>query len=665
MKEILLFFCSPLCIILSLVIIPLLPADKRSWAGFFFVFMCAIVSSIPAVHVLFHHGTVQEYCLKEFLFEKIPIRIDPLSAWFVLIINITCINGAFYGIGYLKPYEAKKSGISLHWVLFVTFHSSMLWVCILQHGLAFLVAWEIMSISSLLLIIFEHSKQETLKAGVNYLIQMHIGAALLSIAFIWIYLAEGSYDFLAIGKFFSINSPTWVFLIFFLGFGIKAGFIPMHTWLPHAHPAAPSHISGVMSGVIVKLGIYGILRIISFLHSEYLQIGECILVLSLITALYGILNAAINRDFKRMLAFCTIENIGIIGMGIGLGLIGKAIGNSTMFFIGFAAALFHTLNHALIKSLLFFSGGNIYQQTHIRNMEKLGGLIKHMPLTAFFFLAGSIAIGGLPPFNGFVSEFLVYMGLIDGIKSANVQFNLLMILSIGALALVGGISTLTFTKSFGTIFLGKPRSELSYQPLEVSTIMLVPLFIILTLMMIIGIFPNLVFMSIAGVVRIFDPSSYTDNVWLAFSPILKTTGRAAMLLIGLISLVYYLRVSISRKKSQAFFPTWGCGYVGPNTRMQYTARSFVRSLAKLFSFFIIENKKYNEINTASVFPSTRTYQSNYREFFETKIIDRFNNRLIRIMNYFTFIHNGQTQIYVLYGLFFIIALIAATFLNII
>lgn len=656
---------SLISILVSLVIIPLLPKDKKSVAGFLIVLSNSIFTSIPAIHVLLNGPITQYSFYLVYPFENIPLRIDPLAAWFMLIINLTCLNGSLYGIGYLKPYEKQKSNMTLHWILFVIFQLSMLWVCMLQHGLAFLAAWEVMSISSLLLLMFEHSKLETLKSGVNYLIQMHIGAALLAIAFIWVFQSEGSFDFSAIDRFFTTHSPVWVFPIFFVGFGFKAGFIPLHTWLPHAHPAAPSHISGIMSGVMVKLGIYGILRMISYLHSGLLQTGESILILSLLTALYGILNAAVHRDFKRMLAFCTIENIGIVGMGTGIGLIGKAIGNPMIFFIGFAAALLHTLNHSLYKSLLFFAAGNLLQQTHTRNMEQLGGVIKKMPTTAFFFLCGSLAISAVPPFNGFISEFLIYSGLVEGIQSSNVQFNLLMILSIASLAMAGGVSILTFTKSFGTIFLGSPRTVLTHQPKEVAKIMQIPMFIILALMILIGIFPNLVLSLVIPAVKVFDDSFQPGKIVNMLSPVLKNTGKVSMISIGLIGFIYFIRVQISKHKTKYYTTTWGCGYKAQNTSMQYSGRSFSRSLAKLFSFFIIEKKKYHEIDSASIFPSSRSYQSSYGEFFESRIIDKLNNRLTGFMNYFTFIHNGQTQMYVLYGLFFIISIFVVTFFNLI
>src|SRR5258708_15053414 len=343
----------------SVFLIPLLPERKKSAVGLLLVITISLLSTVPVLQVLFEHRDIQSVFWLPGPFGNIPIRIEALSGWFMLIINLTCLNGALYGKGYMKPYGAQKNNISFHWILFVALHVSMLLGCMIQHGLACAVACEIMSLSALLLIMFEHAKPETLKAGVNYLIQMHIGVLLLTIAFIRVYLSEGSFDFSAIGLFFSQYQPAGLFAIFFLGFGIKAGFIPLHTWLPHAHPVAPSPISGILSGVVVKMGIYGILRVITYLHSGFLQTGEAILILSLLTALYGILNAAVHRDFKRMLAFCTIENIGIIGMGIGIGLIGEATGNSLIFFLGFSAALLHSLNHSLYKSLLFFTAGAI------------------------------------------------------------------------------------------------------------------------------------------------------------------------------------------------------------------------------------------------------------------------------------------------------------------
>lgn len=633
---------------------------KTSIAGFGAVLCLAAITSVPAVKALLDHKTIQNSFPLPYPFGTVPVCIDPLSGWFLLIINLTSITSALYGMGYLKKYSGQRTHLILHWIYFVFFQASMLAVCVLQHSLAFLVAWEIMSISSFLLVIFEQGNPGTLKAGINYLVQMHIGVALLSIAFIAIYARTGSFDFAAINQYFTKHDPNCVFLLFFLGFGIKAGFIPLHTWLPHAHPAAPSHVSGAMSGVIVKLGIYGILRIVSFLHSDFAYTGEAILVLSLLTALYGILNATVHRDVKRMLAYCTIENIGLIGMGIGIGLIGKASGNEAIFFIGFLAALLHTLNHSLYKSLLFFAAGNIYQQTHTRDMDRLGGLIRKMPQTALFFLCGSLAICALPPFNGFVSEFLLYTGFSEGIKTAGVQLNGLMILGIAAIAMVGGLSLFTFTKSFGVIFLGAPRMPPpAEQPGEVSTAMRLPLYVILGIMLLIGFFPNALINILLPVTSIFDPTAHPRNY--PSSTLLGWTGPLFGVLTMAIFLIYRIRTRIAGRMPAPVLPTWGCGYIAPNSRMQYTGKSFTKSLAKLFSYFTAESKKYTEIT--SVFPRKRSYRSHYSDFFENRIFDWLKNRVLAAINSFGFIQSGQTQQYVLYGLFFMVVIIIASFLN--
>jgi len=341
-----LIMSSAIIVGVGIFCIPMLPAKIKVFTSFLLVLLVAITTSIPAVNALF--GTPVEFFLPgSVLFGEIPLRIDALSAWFILIINLTCLNGAFYGIGYMKTYNAQKANLSLHWSLFLIFQVSMLWVCMLQHSLAFLIAWEMMSLSSLFLVIFEHNKKDTLKAGINYMVQMHLGVAFLTVGFIWVYFAQGSFNFIAISDYFGTNFNAWLFLVFFVGFGIKAGFVPLHSWLPHAHPAAPSHISGVMSGVIVKLGIYGIIRVALMLQSELLLIGESILIISIITGIFGILNASVHRDFKKMLAYCTIENIGIIGAGIGLFLIGAGFNNTMLMVIGLSSALLHTLNHSL------------------------------------------------------------------------------------------------------------------------------------------------------------------------------------------------------------------------------------------------------------------------------------------------------------------------------
>ena len=644
-----------------MILIPFLHGSIRSKANFVFVLLIAAVTTIPAVNALIGNN-IDIVTGKTFVFGYIQFHLDSLSAWFILIINLTCINGAFYGIGYMKQYDRQRANLSMHWLLFLLFQSSMLWVCMVQNGLVFLIVWELMSISSFLLVIFEHQKKATLKAGINYLVQMHIGVLFLVAALIWVYYAEGSFEFSAIEKYYSSNPNLWLFVLFFVGFGIKAGFIPLHSWLPQAHPAAPSHISGIMSGVIVKLGIYGIFRMIFFLKQDYTFIGEMLITISVLTGLYGILNAAVHRDFKKMLAYCTIENIGIIGIGLGIGLIGIGTENSIMIILGFGGALLHTLNHSLFKSLLFFSAGSVYQQTHTRDMEKLGGLIRNMPQTAMLFLAGGMAIGGLPPFNGFVSEFLIYSGILIGIKSVSILYISLMIFTLAGLALIGGISMLTFTKSFGTIFLGNPRTHLHLEPREVSFGMRLPQYFILLIMLSIGMFPQFYFSVINEIVSRSIPAASSAGNLIPSSLLnsISAIGKYLMLFIVLLILIYVIRKSLSRRRPVAIGLTWGCGYAAPTAHLQYTGKSFSKSLGKLLNFIILEKKKYKEISAGEIFPAERKHSSHYIDFFVTRIFNGIADRLLYSMNYFQFIQNGKIQMYILYGIFFIVLVFLGT-----
>lgn len=662
-------YISWIVTVISLTTLGFAPSKVKAYVVGFTVVINALLTSWLAFPALGGQGVDFTVVAGSFL-GNIPIRIDGLSAWFILIINFTSVSGVFYGIGYLKAYENSTAKLTLHWVLYILFHLSMIWVCMLQQGFVFLVAWEVMSLTSMLLVIFDHNNPKTLKAGINYLVQMHLSIVFLTIGFVWVYAQTGSFNFEAIRIFFTGTNNIWLFLVFFIGFGLKAGFVPLHTWLPHAHPAAPSHISGVMSGVIVKLGIYGIFRIIFYLRHDILLLGEIMVSLSVLTGLYGILNAAVHRDFKRMLAYCTIENIGIIGIGMGLGMIGMANNSPLLYFLGFGGALLHVLNHSLFKSLLFFSAGSVYQQTHTRDMEKLGGLIKYMPKTAALFLVGAIAIGGIPPFNGFVSEFIIYSGLIEGLKSSNLSQTSLLILTFAGLSIIGGLSILTFTKTFGTIFLGNERTQLEHKPKEVSPLMLWPQYFIVAIMITIAFLPQLFLTPLTSILSNLT-SSLSPSLTVVQSPLLPITSTitslnlAFALLIGFIILMWFVRSLSITRKTQTIDATWGCGYVAPTSKIQYTGKSFSKPLGKAFSFLLIEKKQYKELNPAEIFPNKHRYKSTYHDFFELRLIDPVSRRMVYASKYFSFIQNGRVQSYVLYGILFIVAIFIITVLNII
>ncbi len=652
--------------LLAIIVLLFVPINIKAPVAAFAVVGNAIATSWLAILAL--TGQVVSFTFNGgSIMGDIIIRIDELSAWFILIINFTCITGVFYGMGYLKAYNNPAKKLSMHWILYILFQLSMVWVCMIQHGLVFLIAWEIMSLSSMMLVIFDANNPKTLKAGINYLVQMHISVVFLTIGFVWLYFQTGSFSFDSFARFFGTNSNIWIFLVFFAGFGLKAGFIPFHSWLPHAHPAAPSHVSGVMSGVIVKLGIYGIFRVASYLKSDYLVLGEILIIVSVLTGLYGIINAAVHRDFKKMLAYCTIENIGIIGIGIGIGLIGLGNNLPILYYLGFGGALLHVLNHSLFKSLLFYSAGSVYQQTHTRDMEKLGGLIKSMPRTAVLFLIGAIAIGGMPPFNGFISEFLIYSGLIEGIKLQGMTQLILMVLTFAGLSVIGGLSILTFTKSFGTIFLGNQRQPLQHKPHEVSTVMLIPQYIIIIVMLSVAVFPQ-IYLQVVGNIL----SSLSKNMlvpypvqFTGYISIMQSISIYSLLFIGIIVLILGIRAITLRGRSLVTGPTWGCGYTAPTSRIQYTGKSFSKSLSKMFNFLVIERKQYEELEAGEIFPKPKKYISHYHDFFEFRVIHVVTNRLVYGANYFKFIQNGRIQSYVLYGIIFILTIFILTIYNIV
>ncbi|MGV8096159.1 MAG: proton-conducting transporter membrane subunit [Mangrovibacterium sp.] len=451
--------------VFTILCIPFLNTKGRGILTLGVVTLLIIISSILSVNV-FIHGPVEIIYPGSWITGEIPIRIDYLSAWFMLIINFTFLTGGWYGFRYMKKYMDQTDNITLHVITFLLLYTSLIDLCTIQNSFVMLVVWEIMALSSFIVVIFEHYKKETLKAGINFLIQSHICILFLTMAFLWVKIKTGSFDFTAITKFTATQpmlSGIGLFVFFFFGFAIKAGFVPFHTWLPLAHPAAPSHISGIMSGVIIKIGIYGMLRVLMLIRTDMVTIGYFVLFFAVITGVYGVMLAIVQHNLKKLLAYHSIENIGIIGIGIGLGCLGLGYDSHMLAVAGFGGALLHTLNHSLFKSLLFFGAGNVYLTRHTLNIEALGGLIKRIPHTAYLFLIGSLAICGLPPFNGFVSEFFIYSGLFKGLSSDLFLFILTMLFSILALVLIGGLALICFTKAFGIVFLGSPRENYKEQ----------------------------------------------------------------------------------------------------------------------------------------------------------------------------------------------------------
>jgi len=656
------------CIVIILSAMVLIPFASVQWKGMITVTtvtVIAILSSIIAFRAL--AGVNSEYLFQGSLVTgKIPVRVDPLAGWFILIINFTCITGAFYGMQYMKQYRAQKSNLALHCISFILVQSSLLSICCLQNSIAFLVAWELMALSSFILIIFEHKKSETLRAGINFLIQSHVCIMLLTLGFIWVALRMNSYDFKAITLFSASNSlltGVALFLCFFTGFAIKAGFVPFHTWLPYAHPAAPSHVSGVMSGVIIKIGIYGIMRMLLVIKSNYLILGYIILFMSIVSGVYGVMLAIIQHNLKRLLAYHSIENIGIIGMGIGLGCIGMGKGNHLLTVLGFAGALLHTLNHSLFKSLLFYGAGNVYQATHTMDIDKLGGLSKRMPHTTFLFLIAALAICGLPPFNGFVSEFLIYNGLFTGLQGSDKALLSYIVWALFGLTLIGGLAMLCFTKAFGSVFLGTARHHFNHIPEEAGFGKLIPMYAVVILMMAIGLFPKVFIEALSKPIGLFAHTTpFNGNSQPGILPLteaLSMIGVCAMGFLLLSGLIYLIRRQMTINKPQYVNATWGCGYVAPTGKMQYTASSFIRAYRKLAEPFLSISKKKKEIT--GVFPKRGGQETHPYDKAEEWFIDYPLHLLKTFFNRFTFLQNGNLQFYILYGIVFILLVLGIPF----
>jgi len=594
------------------------------------------------------------------LFGIVPVKIDSLSAWFILIINFTILTGAIYGFNYMKVYRERTSDITLHCIAYLFVHFALLGICSVQNGFTFLLLWELLAISNFLLVIFDHHKPDTIKAGINYLVQSHISIVFIMLGFIYVAYKTDNYGFDAIAEFSSHQSTlagTALFLSFFIGFAIKAGFVPFHTWLPYAHPAAPSHVSGIMSGVVIKIGIYGILRMLLLIKTDYTTIGYIILFISIFTGIYGVMLATIQHDLKKLLAYHSIENIGIIGIGIGIGCIGLGSVNKWMAILGFTGALLHTLNHSLFKSLLFFSAGNVLQAAHTVNIERLGGIIRKMPQTSILFLLAAIAICGLPPLNGFISEFMIFGGLYNWLYSTTLISMIAIVFSVAGLVLIGGLALICFTKAFSIVFLGTPRDNSIPEIREKGFWQLFPMFMIALFMVVIGLFPSFFISALQSPVNLFTHHIVFNLNLIRVGVIdsLRTINWMFLAFLTLIGLMILLRKFVTRKRVEVTGPTWGCAYSSPVNKFQYTASSFVKSYSKLAKPLLDIEKK--GVDDMSLFPSEKHYETESYDKIERILIDKPLALIKRKTELFLFLQNGNLQMYILYGIIFITAIL--------
>jgi hydrogenase-4 component B len=563
----------------------------------------------------------------------LALRLDGLGAVFLILIGLGAIPAAIYGAGYSKIYEDGRASLRQLGVIFNLFLLSLSLVAMADNALTFLLAWEGMSLTSYFLVITEAGEPGTLRAGVWYLAMTHAGLAMLLAAFA-LMMSGGSGSFADLRAHAALLSPgvrNAIFVLAFLGFGSKAGLVPLHVWLPMAHPAAPSHVSALMSGVMIKMGVYGLLRVmLDLLGGGPAWWGTIVMLAGALSALIGILYALMENDLKRLLAYSSVENIGIVFIGVGAGLLFEARGMQAAAALAFIAALYHALNHAAFKGLLFMGAGAVLHAAHTRDMNLLGGLVKRMPWTSACFLIGAIAISGLPPLNGFVGEWLLFQSLLPGITLPQPVVAALVTVAVGLLALTGGLAAAGFVKAFGITFLAIPRSNGAEYAHEATLSMRVGMGLLAAACVVLGLTPFAVVprlgRAIAGLGGLpavapafsFNLSLQTSGGFAQISPTL--IGVGVLLLLGLVPLALRLaRVNRRWRVSES----WGCGRVGQTPRMEYTATAFAEPLRRIFAELYRPTKDLTiDFHPESkYFVQSIEYRSEIRSWFEEFLYD--------------------------------------------
>lgn len=514
-------------------------------------------------------------------------RLDALASFFLVVVNLGGAAASLYGLGYGQHESAPHRVLPFY----PAFLAGMNLVVLANDAFSFLISWEFMSLVSWALVMTHHRDAENRHAGFVYIVMASFGTLALLLAFGLLSGPDGNYSFDAIrvGGHTPLISGL-VLALMLLGAGSKAGIVPLHVWLPLAHPAAPSHVSALMSGVMTKVAVYGFVRIIFDLVGQpSWWSGVIVLTLGGLTAMIGILSALMQNDLKRLLANSTVENIGIIFVGLGLALAFQSNGMNVAAALALTAALFHVLNHSIFKSLLFFGAGAVLTATGERDMEHLGGLIHRMPYTSFVFLVGCVAISALPPLNGFVSEWLTFQAILQSPELAQWGLKILVPAVGGMLALSAALAAACFVKAFGVTFLGRPRSAMAENAREVDRFSLAAMIAFAVLCFAAGILPGFVIDGLSPVtLSLLDARMPVQSTisWLSIVPITESrssyNGLLVLLFIAIsASLTAFL---VHRLASRALRrgPAWGCGFSAPTPMAQYTASSFAQPIRRVF-----------------------------------------------------------------------------------
>jgi formate hydrogenlyase subunit 3/multisubunit Na+/H+ antiporter MnhD subunit len=507
----------------------------------------------------------------------LALGLDPLSAVFAVAVFALGLAASVFGAGYMRAHLARRS-LGAFVFFFNVLVASMALVVAARQALLFIVAWEAMTVASFLLVGLEHEDRAVRMAARTYLIASHLGAAFIFALFLTLGHAAGSLRFEAFAALRggAALPATLLFAFALVGFGTKAGLVPLHVWLPEAHPAAPSHVSALMSGVLVKMGIYGILRVLTFLPPAPVEHGVALAAVGLLGAVAALLLALGQRDLKRILAYSTVENVGLVAFGLGVGLAGAALGAPSVAALGVAGALLHVWNHALMKGLAFMGAGAIVHGAGTRDVERMGGLLRRLPVSAGLVVFAAAALAALPPLNGFVSEWLLYVGLLDGGRGATAGLALAAYLCLAALALVGALAAVVFTRLVGAALLGSPRSPEAASAHEGGPLLLAPLAILAGANAAVALFPGeavaLLIPAAALVLRVPEAalaSTLSPAVSALEGPL--RVGLAALVVTG-VALALASRRMLARRDVRPS-ATWGCGFAAESARVQYTAAS--------------------------------------------------------------------------------------------
>jgi hydrogenase-4 component B len=554
--------------------------------------------------------------------------VDRLAAFFLSLVGVVSVAVAVYSFPYVEhtEHEGRRNLIVSFMSLFI---GSMLLVIASYTTFSFLFFWEIMALTSFLLVMTEFEKKETQKAGVFYFVMTHLSTLFLLFAFLFIYTVTGSFDMETIKADPLITSIAFVFL--FLGFGIKAGIIPFHKWLPHAHPASPSNISALMSGVMLKVAIYGLIRFLLLLPMQTWW-GILILAMGTTSAVLGVIYALKEHDIKRLLAYHSIENIGIILIGVGLYVVFSQAGLEAIAFLALAGALFHTLNHAIFKSLLFMTSGSIVNATGTRNIEEMGGLIKRMPKTALLFLIGAVSISALPPFNGFVSELMIFQAFFQTTALANPFLETILIASLAVFALTSALAAACFVKAFGITFLALPRSPEAKEAKEAPKLMIIGPLLLAVLCVALGVFS----------LQLFGALGYSFPL-------------PNMLFIGAALAGFYLftffALSEFASRRERIAETWGCGFPVQTPKMEYTASGFSEPIVTILKSIFRTQKKsernyYDDKNV--VFKDGKA-EIHLLNFFEERIYYPTANAIRKISLKVNNIQRGDVDLHIAFA----------------